>query len=454
MSVEEPPVSCESQEQATEVGVASISEDVQLFLQHIAALQASLPRTMVAVNAEAGNARARFVGYAEKHGTVTNRDEKTTDYTFSVPYETRAMRLAREADSGAVAVDLVPRVFLIALISQFDAFLGRLLRGLFLLRPELMASTERSLTLSQLLELGSVEKATAHLLDKEVESVLRKSHADQFAWMENKFDIRLREGLRSWPDFIEVTERRNLFAHADGVVGDQYLEICEKHGAVLETGCEKGERLGVSSEYFERAYECVLEIGVKLSQVLWRKVRPDQLDGADENLIEVTLELLMSEKFKLACELLDFGCDVLKKHGKERSRRILIVNRAQAHKWAGGERKCADIIGDQDWSASGADFRLCVAVLEDRPSDAADIMRAIGRDDSMPETNYQEWPVFRQFRKTNEFATAYAEVFGKEFVSIEKTVRADERERQQAALDQLKEMLSGATVSDEDDDVA
>ncbi len=260
-----------------------------------------------------------------------------------------------------------------------------------------MASAERTLTLSQLLELGSIEKATTYLLDKEVESVLRKSHADQFSWMENKFDIKLREGLTSWPAFIEITERRNLFAHADGVVGDQYLENCQKHSVVLESDCGKGVRLGVSSDYFERAYECVLELGVKLSQVLWRKVRSDQLNAADENLINVTLELLIGEKFRLAGELLDFACVVLKRHGDERSRRILIVNRAQAHKWAGDAGKCTSVLSDEDWSASGLDFRLCVAVLEDRPSDAADLMRTIGPDESMPETNYQEWPVFRQF---------------------------------------------------------
>jgi len=435
-----------------EMNAGSLAEDLQLFLQHIDALQASLPRTMVAVNAEAGNARARFLGYAEKHGTVTKRHEQTVDYTFSVPYEARAMRLAREAASGGVAVDLVPRVFLLALISQFDAFLGRLLRGLFLLRPELIASSERSLTLSQLLDLGSVERATEFLLDKEVESVLRKSHADQFSWMEAKFDIKLREGLTSWPCFIEITERRNLFAHADGVISDQYLDICERHGAELGDGCAKGDRLGVTSDYFVTAYECILELGVKLCQVLWRKLRPDQIDDADDNLNAVTFDLLVGEKYELACQLLDFACTVLRKHGSERSRLILTVNRAQAHKWSGDDEKCARLLGEQDWSAAGTDFRLAVAVLGDRFDEAADIMKSIGPDESMPETNYQEWPVFREFRKSQQFADAFEAVFGKAFVSIETTVRDDERERQQAALDQLREMLKDATITDDPDD--
>jgi hypothetical protein len=51
------------------------------------------------------------------------------------------------------------------------------LRAIFLLRPELIASSDRQLALSQLLELGTIDSATEYLLEKEIESVLRKSHA-------------------------------------------------------------------------------------------------------------------------------------------------------------------------------------------------------------------------------------------------------------------------------------
>ncbi len=292
-----------------------------------------------------------------------------------------------------------PRVFVLAIVSQFDAFLGRLLRVIFLLRPELMASSERTLTLSQLLDLGTIESATEYLLEKEIESVLRKSHVEQFAWMENKFSIKLHESLDSWPVFVELTERRNLFAHANGIVSDQYIAACKSNGVEIPEDCSRGTRLRVSPEYFKCAYHCVYEIGIKLSQVLWRKLKPDQLEEADDNLTDVTYDLLAAGKFSLACKLFDFACITLKKHGSAHSKLVMIINRAQAYKWMGDPDKCKSALNDEDWSACAPQFHLAIAVLEDNFERAAEIMRSIGPNGVMKETYYQEWPLFRDFER-------------------------------------------------------
>jgi hypothetical protein len=74
--------------------------------------------------------------------------------------------------------------------------------------------------------LPSIEEAKLQLVDKEVEVVLRASHTEQFEWFEKNLSVKLRSGLEIWPTFIELTERRNLFAHGDGVVTQQYLSVC------------------------------------------------------------------------------------------------------------------------------------------------------------------------------------------------------------------------------------
>lgn len=89
--------------------------------------------------------------------------------------------------------------------------------------------------------------------------------------MENNFKIPLREGLEVWAKFIEITERRNLFVHCDGIVSKQYLEVCNKHGFDFSKPLSVGEKLDVVPDYFESAYECLFEVGVKLGHVLWRK---------------------------------------------------------------------------------------------------------------------------------------------------------------------------------------
>jgi hypothetical protein len=419
--------------------IPKINDEVGLFVQHINSLQSSISPVMLTLETTKQDIDKMLLKYAEKYGEMTEKTEKSITYSFRPPYDNRAARFKKKTEEADTANKIVPRVFVLALVSQFDAFLGRLLRVLFLLRPELITSSDRSLTLAQLLELGSIESATEFLLEKEIETVLRKSHGDQFAWMESKFSVKLREGLDSWPTFIEVTERRNLFAHSNGLVSDQYLAVCKNNGVCLPDETVRGLELQVDPKYFSTAYACILEIGVKLSQVLWRKLRPDQINEADNNLIGISFDLIVAGRFILACNILDFACNVLKKHGSEQNRKILTINRAQAYKWSGNADKCLDIINREDWSASGAPFHLAVAVLKDDFKKAKSWMQNIGKSGEVKESDYHEWPLFKEFRKTKEFATTYASIFGKDFVYIEEVLRAQEKERRREVLQELRE---------------
>lgn len=123
---------------------------------------------------------------------------------------------------------LVRRSFIFTIVSQYDAFFGNLLRALFTLRPEIVDVSEKGLTLSQLNNFESIKEARDFILEKEVESILRASHSDQINFLEKKFSIKLTKDLNIWPSFIEITERRNLFAHGNGLVSSHYLNVCAK----------------------------------------------------------------------------------------------------------------------------------------------------------------------------------------------------------------------------------
>ena len=104
-------------------------------------------------------------------------------------------------------------------------------------------------------------------------------------------------------------------AHADGRVSRQYLRVCGANGVDL-LGAKIGTELHVTSDYFEKSYECLLEIGYKLGQVLWRKVFPRESNDADSALISTTLDLIKKERYGLALGLLrDF---LLQIPGKDR----------------------------------------------------------------------------------------------------------------------------------------
>lgn len=163
--------------------------------------------------------------------------------------------IQRRLDRSSIATKVIENSCVVSLVSQYDSFLGGLLRAFFHLRPELPNACDRTLTLRELQTFESIEAAVKSAVEKEVETVIRKSHVEQFEWMEKRFDISLRKGLSVWPRFVELTERRNLLVHCGGIVSSQYLALCQQN----QVECEGtvGTELLVSRDYIVQAYECL-----------------------------------------------------------------------------------------------------------------------------------------------------------------------------------------------------
>ncbi len=396
-----------------------IAQLIERFLHVAEGLNASLPLLMVILGAAQKQAEEKYSEYLSANGSLIEELEKSSLYRLPPVHYLQARRLRRKHEKTSSGVDLLPQAFLISLVSQYDSFLGRLLRSIFLLRPELLVASERQLTLAELLRLGSVGQATEFILEKEIESVLRRSHEEQFAWMEKKFDVALRKDLERWGTFIEITERRNLFAHAAGQVSSQYMEACSRHNVAWSQVPKIGETLRVDLSYFRSAYWCIVELAVKLAHVLWRKLAPAQMESADKSLINTTYELIVEEQYELAIRLLEFACFTLKKYSDQESRLTFMVNLAQAYKWTGCEDKCNDMLAKSDWSATADKFRLAVAVLRNDFEGAAAVMRRSGSTGEIRDFDYRDWPLFKEFRESTHFLEAFLDVFGKEFSEIQ-----------------------------------
>jgi hypothetical protein len=174
----------------------------------------------------------------------------------------------------------------------------------------------------------------------------------------------------------------------------------------------RAKRSLVSRQYFETAHECLFEIGVKLAQVLWRKLKADDLELADGNLLSVGYELLEEGRYRLARCLLDFSTETLKKHAKEEHRLSMIINRAQAYKWSGDDTTARKIISDVDWSATALKFQMAQAVLLDDFKQAIEVMTKIGTDPAVSKMAYREWPLFKEIRKIADFSMTFEQIFG------------------------------------------
>jgi hypothetical protein len=392
---------------------SQFSEVLRVFIQKLDALRDALDYVMIISLALKEHSAKEHLELLERYGTEL--PEKGDRKLFSVPAEHRRKvnRQSEKYEKAKKAMVLLPRKFLVSFVSEFDALIGELLKQIYKAQPGLLLASERAMSFKDLAKFTTIEEARNSLIEAEVESLLRESHVNQFKALENKLKIKLTEGLASWPIFVELTQRRNLFVHADGVASAQYKRVCEEHGA-LPDGFVPGGQLEASRDYLICAYKCIYEIGVKLCQVIWRKLIEKEISQADDALNEIAYELLQAEKYDLATRLLEFASDVVKKHSSDKSRRIFLINLAQAYKFGPVEKSARDAICRMDWSATGDNFKICLAVLDDDFVQASVIMRRIGTTGVVSKSSYLDWPIFKVFRETLEFKTVYTEIFGAE----------------------------------------
>jgi hypothetical protein len=400
------PVASPSQVGNAAAARGSFEGVIARFIREIESLATTFPLAMRSIVAAHQKSRKEYRDFVTTHGEP-NPDGKSFNIDAANIHE--MIRLRRDVERASAASSLVPRSFLVALVSQYDSFLGLLIETLFLSKPEILNQSDKIISFSELVGFGSVEAARDHVIEKEIESVLRKSHAEQFDWLESSFKIKLRKGLTVWPEFIEITERRNLFVHTGGQVSAQYLKICRLHDATVGADI-RGKQLSVTPGYFDRAYEVVFEVGVKLAHVFWRKLKPQDRKGADRDLVTTGYNLLVEEKYSLAKTVLDFGTD-LKTHSSEELRLRLVVNRAQAYKWAGQPDRAVQILEAEDFSALKEEFRLAEAVLRDDFHSALALVRVVGSSGGIKLGDYRDWPLFKEFRKIAELEAVILEVF-------------------------------------------
>lgn len=110
----------------------SIGDEVDLFIKQIDSLAETLPLTMVAIRIGYERAHEKYKEFVEKYCEV---EPDGDNMAVKVPpdYSGRYRRLDSRIEKSLLAYEAVPRSFIVSLVSNYDAFLGGLMRNLFCL---------------------------------------------------------------------------------------------------------------------------------------------------------------------------------------------------------------------------------------------------------------------------------------------------------------------------------
>ncbi|APD93958.1 hypothetical protein BM523_08135 [Alteromonas mediterranea] len=395
---------------------ASFADDIEWFVRQIESRKRLLPTFTHASLILSQKIEGDYDTFIDEHGVdIVKEGDKITEFNIPSEHSHSYSYLLKALSHTLIFTDLLPKMTLVSLVSVFDSYLAKLIKSFYSARPEALNSSERQIKLSELLTYDDIEEAKDYILSSEIESVLRSSHTDQFKWLENKLQINELRKLDAWGEFIEITERRNLFVHADGVINRQYLNICKSSDEGCDGNLTVGDKLGVSPEYYDRACDVIAEVGVKLGQIMWRKLLTNELIEADESLITCVYDLLVGRDYSLALTISEISKPKAFKFGSDQNKYYLLINQAIALKGLKREDEVNKLIGKIDFSALAFMFQLANFALSNDWENAALMMKKIGPDGDVTKSDYHNWPLFRWFRKTDEFKTAYEEVFGEEF---------------------------------------
>lgn len=312
---------------------------------------------------------------------------------------------------------LISRSFFIGLFSCFDSFMSELLQGIYSKKPELFNNIKQEINVNDLVNYSNIEDIKKDILDKEIETFRRNSYVQQFNELEEKFSIKTLKDFPEWPEFVELTQRRNLITHNDGKVNQQYISIVTKENYNLPENLKNGDELLIEPKYLLKAIFILNKIAFMLAHTLWRKVLPSEVEIAHECMNNSIYYLLIQKRWKMASEI---GCfalnDMMTKNIDSMKKMIRVINTAIAIKAYKSSSEAQKILDTMDWSAAISEFKLANCVLKDSYTEAAEIMIEIGKKgEIINEVSYYRWPLFEAFRGSIEFQNAFQVIYEKPF---------------------------------------
>ncbi len=174
---------------------------------------------------------------------------------------------------------ILRRGALISLLSCFETLVAQLVREFYRQYPEAFPAESKSLTLANLKEIGSIEDAESYLIDTEIDSILRGNVISQIGYFVKPIKIDIRPIEKFIDNLVEISQRRNILVHNDGIINKHYLS--KTPPSLISKEAEEGNVINVDQDYISEASNTVYVIGLIMIQQCFRKWHKDKVETAD-----------------------------------------------------------------------------------------------------------------------------------------------------------------------------
>jgi hypothetical protein len=350
---------------------------------------------------------------AVKHGTKIHSDKLTEIYGFSENGFEVVIRQFRRTNEITAGLHVLPSSTLLSLVANFDSLIGDFVKEILTAKPEKVKFSDRTITYRELFQNGDVSKILEDAINSEVDKLLRGSHKDQIIYIEELIDTKILGHYNRIPNYLEIFERRNQFAHAAGLITQYYIDQCKSFKYPVEE-LVVGNNFDLCPNYLHRAVDYLTEFGILFAFMTWRK-HGDGNSNPFSKLNSVCYELIVKRRYKIASYLLDFA---LHKQGcktDDITKRMMQVNLANSYARMGKTEKAKQTLNELDWSACSDKFKISVAAVRGDVDAVCKILPKAVASNAISKLDLRRWPVFDNVNDTKEFAKAFEDVFREPF---------------------------------------
>jgi hypothetical protein len=143
-------------------------------------------------------------------------------------------------------VKLVRNMSLVYLVAEFESFLRKILETTFLKKPEILASSQKTITVEKLVKFKDIAGARQHIIEKETSYIPSLDIEEMGKYIEQKFSMEIFH-FDEWTKFKERFYRRNILIHNSGMVDHHYRLKTGYHG--------KLRQMIVSKQYLDESID-------------------------------------------------------------------------------------------------------------------------------------------------------------------------------------------------------
>lgn len=385
------------------------------FVEELRGLREMLPvLSSTAKDAEAqARRRKQSVLQASKPRLALEEDEMKAmegRHRIAPSMRTALLRPRVEATGWSHAERELGGAVLLKMSAQFDRFVGEMVQAAFAIKPEMTRSLKRELSFTDLRELPDIDAVLQLVIEKEVEKILHEKRSEQIKWFVTRCKMfPLDERLEA--ELSDIAELRNIVAHHGGRVTSRVGFGWRNRKTPLLHSYEAGQQVTITTEDIVAIHDVLFLVAVLVAQGVWRGLRPEQRHSADEDLHDLTYSRLALDEFALTQRTLSL-CAVYTGTMSQSARLVNLVNLAQTYKWLEEPTTCEELLLRENWDDHEPEFRFAVAVLREEWTEAVALMEQCVREDQVDRTEFENWPLLKDFRETDQFQNAFERAYG------------------------------------------